>query len=137
MKTKLLTLIAVGAGLTLSICVAQNNRQRGGGQNQSSGAKFDDHAQQVTKDWYSQHRDRPPVGFRNQDRLSADQESRLREGSVLDSDLRRKVHPAPPDLARQLPEPPANHRYVAIGDHVGLVDNKHEVKALIHLHSER
>jgi hypothetical protein len=49
------------------------------------------------------------------------------EGAVLDQNLRGKVHPAPPDLARRLPSPPANHRYVAIGGHVGLIDNNYTV----------
>lgn len=96
--------------------------------------QFDDRDRQVTNDWYNQHKDHPPVGFRSQDRLSTDQESRLREGAVLDKDLRRQVHPVPRDLERQLPPPPSNHRYVAIGGHVGLMDNHYQVKAVIHLH---
>jgi hypothetical protein len=53
---------------------------------------------------------------------------------VLDKGLRRKVHPAPPDLSRRLPPPPSDHRYVVIGGHVGLIDNKFQVKSVIHLH---
>jgi Ni/Co efflux regulator RcnB len=96
--------------------------------------RFDDHDQQVTRDWYNQHRDHPPAGFRNEDRLSADEESRLREGAVLDRHLRRRMHAAPHDLVAQLPPPAHNHRYVAIGGHVGLIDNRNHVKAIIHLH---
>ena len=96
--------------------------------------RFSDHDQQVTRDWYNQHKDHPPVGFRNEDRLSAEEEARLREGAVLDKDLRRKVHPAPRELTRILPPPARNHRYVAIGGHVGLIDNTNHVKAVIHLH---
>ena len=96
--------------------------------------QFDEHDQKVAHDWYNQHQDRPPAGFRNQDRLSADEESRFREGAVMDHDLRRKAHSAPPDLVRQLPPPPSNHRYVAVGGHVGLIDNNYNVKAVIHLH---
>jgi Ni/Co efflux regulator RcnB len=99
-------------------------------------ARFDDHDQQVTRDWYSQHRDHPPEGLRNEDRLSADEESRLREGSVLDERLRSKVHDAPQELARQLPPPAPNHRYVAIGGHVALIDNKNQVKSVIHVHDQ-
>jgi hypothetical protein len=47
------------------------------------------------------------------------------------------MHPAPPELTRQLPPPARNHRYVTIGDHVLLIDNKNQVKAVIHLHDER
>jgi Ni/Co efflux regulator RcnB len=96
--------------------------------------RFDDHDQQVTRDWYNQHKDHPPVGFRTEDRLSADEEGRLREGVVLDKSLRRRVHPAPQELVRELPPPARHHRYVAIGGHVGLIDNKDRVKAIIHLH---
>jgi Ni/Co efflux regulator RcnB len=96
--------------------------------------RFDDHDQQVTRDWYNAHKDHPPVGFRTEDRLSAEEEARLREGAVLDKDLRRKVHSAPRELTRVLPPPARNHRYVAIGGHVGLIDNTNHVKAVIHLH---
>jgi hypothetical protein len=91
----------------------------------------------VTRDWYNQHRDHPPAGLRNEDRLSADEESRLREGAVVDKDLRRKMHSAPHELTRQLPPPAHNHRYVTIGGHVGLIDNRNRVKAVIHLHDNQ
>ncbi len=96
--------------------------------------QFDEKDRQTTNDWYNQHKSNPPAGLRSQDRLSSDQESRLREGAVLDPDLRRKVHPVPKDLERKLPPPPSDHRYVAIGGHVGLIDNKFQVKGVIHLH---
>ena len=102
--------------------------------NQQGHTQFDDHDRQVTRDWYNQHQAHPPAGLRDRDRLSADEELRLREGEVMDRGLRRKVHPAPPELSRQLPPPPSDHRYVAIGGHVGLIDNKFQVKAVIHLH---
>lgn len=114
--------------LTGSAALAQD---RG---NQQAHTQFDAHDQQVTRDWYNQNQAHPPAGLRNQDRLSADQESRLHEGAVLDKDLRAKVHPAPPDLSRRLPAPPTNHRYVAIGGHVALIDNTFQVKSVIHLH---
>jgi hypothetical protein len=123
-----LALAAAGIILMLSggAAVAQE-RQRGS-------AQFDDHAQQVTRDWYQQHQSHPPAGLRDQDRLSNDEESRLHEGAVLDPDMRRKVHSAPHDLERQLPPAPSNHRYVAIGGHIGLIDHNYQVKAVIHLH---
>ncbi len=96
--------------------------------------RFDDHDQQVARDWYSQHRDHPPMGFRNEDRLSADEESRFREGAVLDRHLRGRMHAAPHDLVTQLPPPARHHRYVVIGGHVGMIDNRNHVKAIIHLH---
>ena len=102
--------------------------------NQQGHTQFDDHDQQVTRDWYNQNQAHPPAGLRNQDRLSAAEESRLHEGAVLDKGMRKKVHPAPPDLSRRLPPPPSDHRYVLIGGHVGLMDNNFQVKAVIHLH---
>jgi Ni/Co efflux regulator RcnB len=124
---------AVVLALTGCAALAQDRGQRGG-ENQQGHTQFDEHDQQVTRDWYNQNQSHPPAGLRNQDRLSADEESRLHEGAVLDKDLRKKVHPAPPDLARRLPPPPKDHRYVALGGHVGLIDNNFQVKAVIHLH---
>ena len=103
-------------------------------QDRQGHTQFDAHDQQVTSDWYRQNQAHPPAGLRSQDRLSADEESRLREGEVLDRNLRKKVHPAPPDLARRLPPPASDHRYVAIGGHVGLIDKNYQVKGVIHLH---
>jgi hypothetical protein len=96
--------------------------------------QFSSHDQEVAHNWYDQHQKAPPPGLRSQDRLNADQESRFREGAPMDRDLRRKVHPAPVELARQLPPPPPRHRYVALGGHVALIDNSYNVKAVIHLH---
>jgi Ni/Co efflux regulator RcnB len=129
---------AAAAILALSslVAVAQDGGQRGDPNNDRNRttSQFNSHDQQVTHDWYNQHKDHPPAGFRNQDRLSSEQESRLQEGAVLDKDMRRHVHPAPPELARQLPAPPSHHRYVAIGGHLGMIDNSYHVKAVIHLH---
>jgi Ni/Co efflux regulator RcnB len=131
---QLLTAIAAAIlTFTGSMALAQERGQRGD-QNTQGHTQFDEHDQQVTRDWYNQHQAHPPAGLRDQDRLSADEESRLREGAVLDKDLRKKVHKAPPDLARRLPPPPSNHRYVTIGGHVGLIDNNYQVKAVVHLH---
>jgi Ni/Co efflux regulator RcnB len=135
MKNNWLAIVATGAILAMSgsAAVAQDSRQQGG-QNRTGNTQFDDHTQQVARDWNNQHQKKPPAGLRSQDRLSAEQESRLHEGAVLDKDMRKRVHPAPRDLERQLPPPPSNHRYVAIGGHIGLIDNSYQVKAVIHLH---
>ena len=37
---------------------------------------------------------------------------------------RGKMHAAPDELTRQLPPPARNHRYVTIGGHIGLVDDR-------------
>jgi Ni/Co efflux regulator RcnB len=98
-------------------------------------AQFDDHDRQVTHDWYEQHRNHPPRGLRPQDRLSPEQERRLAPGRPVDRDLRKREHSLPSDLARKLPPPPAHHRYVAIGGHVGLIDQvTHVLRDVIHVH---
>lgn len=131
MKKYGLAIGAAAALLAFSGCVAlAPDDQRGHSQ-------FDDHDRQVTRDWYNQQRDHPPAGLRNEDRLSAEEESRVHEGAVLDKGLRSKVHAAPQELTRQLPPPAHNHSYVTIGGHVGLIDNKNQVKAVIHLHDNR
>jgi hypothetical protein len=91
--------------------------------------------QQVASDWYNQHRSNLPEGLRPEDRLSPEQESRLQVGATLDNDLRDRVRPAPADLAARLPAPPPDHRYVAVGGHVGLIDKNFQVKAVINVHN--
>jgi len=122
MKIKYLATVAAALFAMSVVATAQNH------------AQFDEKDRQTTTDWYNQHKDHAPAGLRQQDHLSADQESRLQEGRVMDHDLRKKVHPVPEDLRRRLPDPPSDHRYVAIGGHVGLIDNNFQVKAVIHLH---
>lgn len=96
--------------------------------------QFDQHDRQVTSDWYKQHQSHAPAGLRSQDRLSSEQESRLQPGKVLPQDLRRRSHAVPSDLRRQLPAPPRNHSYVAVGGHVALVDSKtHIIRDVIRL----
>src|ERR1700731_4614973 len=85
-------------------------------------SRFDDHDRQVSRDWYNQHRNRPPAGLRDRDRLRPEYESRLREGYVLDRDMRRMVYPVPTDYYRRLPPPPRGYRYVFIGGHLVLID---------------
>ncbi len=105
------------------------------GQERGAHTQFDDHDRQVTTDWYNQHKDHPPAGLRPQDRLSPDQERRLEPGRPVPSDLRRREHAVPADLAHRLPPPPPKSRYVAIGGHVGLVDQATQLlRDVIHLH---
>jgi Ni/Co efflux regulator RcnB len=117
-----------------ALALAQDQGDR---KDEARHTQFNDHDQKVARDWYSQHRDHAPAGLRDKDRLSADEESRLHEGAVLDKNLRRKTHAAPRDLVRQLPPPERNDRYVAIGGHIGLVDKENHVKGVIHLHENQ
>jgi Ni/Co efflux regulator RcnB len=131
-----LRLCAIACALTLAAAAASVEAQtRQSNRTPQASAQFDDHTRQTTQNWYNQHQSSPAAGFRTQDRLSADQESRLQPGRPLDSDLRQREHSVPKDLSRQLPPPPPNHRYVAIGGHVGLVDNVNQIlRDVIHLH---
>jgi Ni/Co efflux regulator RcnB len=129
MKSKLVLCAAVTAllAMTGSSAVAQDR-------NRASHDKFDDHDQQVTRDWYNQHQSHPPAGFRDKDRLSPEEEGRLREGQRLDPAFRNRMHAVPSDLGRRLPPPPPRHRYVSIGGHIVLVDHDNTVRSVIHLH---
>src|SRR5579872_5018210 len=131
LKIKFATLLL---GVSGGFLLAQDRGQRDHSPNRRDNAQFNEHDQQVVHDWYNKHQNNPPAGLRKQDRFSADQESRFQEGAVLDGSLRKKVHSAPRDLTRQLPPPPPQHRYVALGDHVALMDNGYNVKSIIHLH---
>ena len=95
--------------------------------------KFDDHDREITHAWCVEHRDRLPIGFRPDDRLSPEFEAHLRVGAILDVRLRNQIHPVPSDLVRRLPAPPVELHYVAIGGHVALVDHVHRLHDLLPL----
>jgi hypothetical protein len=124
-------LATAAAALALSGC-----GQSSTGSAQSATPQQVDPQQQAASDWYNQHQNNLPEGLRPEDRLSAEQESRLRVGATLDNDLRDRVRPAPADLSARLAPPPPDHRYVAVGGHVGLIDKNFQVKAVINLHGK-
>jgi len=95
--------------------------------------KFDDRDREVTRVWCVEHRERLPIGFRPDDRLSPEFEARLRVGSILDIRLRNQINPVPSSLVRLLPPPPINQHYIAIGGHIGLVDGAHRLQDLLPL----
>ena len=95
-------------------------------------SRFDDHDRQVSRDWYNQHHDHPPAGLRDRDRLVPEYESRLREGYVLDRDMRRMIYPVPADYYRRLPPPPRGYRYVFIRGHTVLIDGGYRIHDVIH-----
>jgi hypothetical protein len=124
--------MATAAALALSGC-----GQSSAGDAQSAAPQQQlDSQQQVASDWYNQHQSNLPEGLRPEDRLSAEQESRLRVGATLDNDLRDRVRPAPVELTARLAPPPPDHRYVAVGGHVGLIDKNFQVKAVINIHGK-
>jgi hypothetical protein len=81
---------------------------------------------QVTQDWYHQNRDRAGPGW--QDRLSPEEEQRIRPGQRLDSGLRQRTHPLPADLSHRYRTPPSGYRYVVIGGRVVLIDGNYQVR---------
>jgi Ni/Co efflux regulator RcnB len=104
-------------------------------QNRQGQPQFTAQDRQATSNWSSQNQAHPAVGFRSQDRLSSDQESRLQVGSRLDPQLQRMVHTVPSDLRRQLAAPASGYRYAAVGGHVTLMDKLNQVLDIIHVHS--
>ena len=101
-------------------------------QNRQSHTQFNSDDRQTTNDWYNQHQANPPAGFRQQDRLSPDQESRLQVGSKLDPQLQKKLHTVPSDLKSRLAAPAPGYRYAAVGGHVAMIDKNNQVKDIIH-----
>jgi Ni/Co efflux regulator RcnB len=135
MKTRLWIVACVTALFAFAVggVLARDPGQNRNDQNRQEHTQFDNHDQQVTRDWYSQHHDNAPAGLRNQDRLPPEKESQLQRGNVLPRDLQKQEHSIPRDLNRQLPPPPRNSRYVAVGGHVAQIDNQHRVQDVIHL----
>jgi Ni/Co efflux regulator RcnB len=95
--------------------------------------KFDDRDREITHAWCNEHRDRPPVGFREVDRLPPQLEIQLKVGAILPLDLRKHIVPMPTDLLHRLPAPPVDVQYVAIGGHVALMDQAHRLHDLLPL----
>jgi hypothetical protein len=94
--------------------------------------RFDDHDRQAAYGWYKEHREHLPEGLRERDRLTAEFESRLREGEVLDRDLRHRIHPVPHELLERLPPCPEHYRYAIIGGHICLIDGGWRLHDVIH-----
>lgn len=89
--------------------------------------QFDDYEREVVRNWFQAHAANLPPGFRDEDRLPAGWVSKLQSGFVLNADWQKREHPLAPDLAAQLPAPPDDDRYVALGRHVVLLDSDSHV----------
>jgi Ni/Co efflux regulator RcnB len=85
---------------------------------------FSAHDRYNLNDWYREHRDYPPRGFRRQDRLPAKLQSQLAVGAVLAKDLRRRIVPMPDLAIDLLSPPPPECRYVALGGNIVLIEKK-------------
>lgn len=89
--------------------------------------QFNDHDRQVSQTYYNQHQKNAPAGMRTQDRLTTEQEGRLKSGQPFDHELQTRSHSVPRELGRQLTPAPKHHKYVVIGQHVALVDTTHNI----------
>jgi hypothetical protein len=92
---------------------------------------FDDHEHVVMRDWYRDHRLRPPLGFRERDLLPAEMEKQLVVGFVLPSDFQRRAYLVPGDLFVQLPPPPPGYRYRVISGRLCLIDHDWRIHDII------
>lgn len=126
--TRRWTIALIGALLSLTTLGAQGRSREAPGHN-----KFDDNDRKVAHEWSEQHRNKPPKGFRDRDRLEQQHETLLREGYVLDQGFRDRIRPLPPGL--RLAQPPRQQRYVVIGGHVVLIDRGYRVHDVLHLES--
>ena len=133
--------VAAGAALILASSAmavrAQDSRQQDRNDRNEAQSQFNEVERQAARDWYNQHQDHPPAGLRNGDRLTSEQEDHLRPGAQLDPDLRNRVHNAPAGLKRRLHRPRKHQRYVAVGGHIGIIDQTNQVRDVIHLHDNR
>ena len=142
---KRLVSIAAGLAVVLAGAVAlAKDRGQGHGQGHSKKKhsdqgkhkakghhKFDDHDRDVVRVWCDERRERLPIGFRPDDRLSPEFQARLRVGAVLDVQLRNQIHPVPSSLVRLLPPPPVSSHYITIGAHIGVIDASHRLQDLL------
>jgi hypothetical protein len=86
--------------------------------------RFDARDRRIVGEWYKEHETDTPVGFRPEDRLTANSDSGLRVGEVLDPDLRTAIRPVPADLLQRLPIPARGYIYAVLGGHLLLLEDK-------------
>jgi hypothetical protein len=125
---KIRRLAAIFAVLSLgffgAIILARERVPSGDALERGQHTRFDARDREVAGEWYKANRVSLPAGFREQDRLTPELESKLRVGRALDSELRGRIEPAPVELVQKLPPPVRNHRYVALDGHLLLVDER-------------
>jgi len=105
----------------------QDGWQNGGGWGGRPHESFNDQDRQATREWYQQHQRDLRPGWREQDRLSPDQQGRLRSGEILDPQLRGQMSWLPPELAARYRPAPPGYRYAVIGGNVVLLDDGYRV----------
>jgi Ni/Co efflux regulator RcnB len=121
---------ACAAALLALTCGAAVAKDQNRGQSKKEYRQFNENQRQYARTYYNQNQ----RYFAQDSRWKNDHENRLQPGYVLDRDMRRMSRPAPRDLMRGLGPAPRGYRYVVIGGHVVLVDNRYRVHDAIHLH---
>lgn len=127
-------LLAISLGVTSLTATAQGRSgEHGRGWAKGHSKHFNDHDRQEVRYWENEHRGHMPKGLRMQDRLDPEMEEQLRVGVVLTPALRQRIEPVPASLVVLLEPAPPRYRYVAVGDHICLVDAGFNVADILHL----
>lgn len=111
-------------GLFGAMILAQDRGQDRDNRTHGQHTRFDARDRENVGEWYREHRNDPPPGFRDGDHLTARLESSLRVGDVLHSDLQQRAESVPADLLQILPASSPNLRYLVLDGHLLLVDVK-------------
>jgi hypothetical protein len=120
-------MIAIAAIASLGLfgaIILANEKGQNGDRDRAPHIRFAARDRENEGDWYKEHRDDLPVGFRQEDRLTPSLESRLRVGEVLDPELRGRTEPVAGELLQKLPVAPRNYRYAVLAGHLLLVEEK-------------
>lgn len=122
MRRKLwLCVFCAAFALTSHLAVAEKH---GHGKHHKNGYAYSDHDRNVIRSWYHGQDNHLPPGLAKKDRLPPGLERQLVTRGTLPPGLRKKIHPCPPELARQLPPPPAGYAHTVISGHIAVVNRR-------------
>jgi hypothetical protein len=117
--------LACGAGMARD----QNKEDHDKGENRGQAKKhyrqFLEDQRQAAQNYYGQNQNHEV--FRHDSRWNSDYENRLQPGYLLDRDMQRMSRPAPAALILGLGRAPRGYRYIVIGGHLVLADNRYRV----------
>ncbi len=131
--TALMLAVSVPASASMAAQGRQDRRDGAPYERSYGRARFDDHDRQTVHEWYRRHRNAPPPGLRDRDRLPANMSGRIVVGSYLDRDLRARAHAVPADLMHRLPPPPRGDRYLLVDGQLCAVDHSYRVEDSIRI----
>jgi hypothetical protein len=129
LATALLALIC-GAAVTQDLNGKNQEKGENRGQSKKQYRQFLENQRQYARTYYSQNQNHEV--FRQDSRWNDSYETRLQPGYVLDRDMRRMSRPAPDAMIGGLGRAPSGYRYIVIGRHLVLVDNRYRVHDTIH-----